>query len=103
MNKLFFIFLFVATIAAGQAPDLERVLMLVKMPYPQIDTLDRLAARLHYFDQNKPSPEQQQKLIEIYKSIANGYSVNYHFKQGYIAYEKYLLMKEKNLAGEKTR
>src|SRR4051812_39803725 len=85
-----------------EAPDLDNLLRLAKDKFPHVDTLDRISYRLSYFEQHAPSQDQQQKIIEIYKTIANGYSLNFHFKQGYIAYQKYLSIKERKLAKEKT-
>src|SRR5437879_3983511 len=78
-----------------EAPDLDNLLRLAKDKYPHVDTLDRISYRLGYFDQHSPSQDRQQKIIEIYRTIANGYSINFHFKQGYIAYQKYLSLKER--------
>ena len=88
-------------LSIAQAPDLDAALKVAKAMYPQVDSLDRVTSRLHYFDTNAPSHDQQEKLMEIYKAISNGYAVNSHYKTGYEAFSKYLSIKEKKLAAEK--
>jgi hypothetical protein len=105
MKKLFLIVLtcLLSVFAfAQEMPNVDDLLRMAKEKYPQVDTLDKISIKLHYFEDHLPSPEQMQKMIEIYKAIANGFAVNFHFKQGYIAYQKSLALKEKKLAAEKA-
>jgi len=87
---------------AQEAPNLDNLLKTAKEKYPQVDTLDMISIKLHYFEDHIPTQDQRQKMIEIYKAIANGFGVNFHFKQGYIAYQKLLTLKEKKLSVEKA-
>jgi hypothetical protein len=106
-NCFIFILLFSASmLAAAQdkaVPDLAQMNSAAKNPYAKVEELDKLQQDLKYFDEHIPQTrEQQQSLLETYRSLANGYSANNHFKQGYSVYQKYLGIKESFLLAEKT-
>ena len=104
MKNLLLILFNIVSLAVGaqELPDLGKLISGAKAFYPKVDTLDNISSKLNYFTQHVPTFEQRNKIIEIYKSVSNGYDVNYHFKQGYAAYQKYLSLKEKKLAEEKA-
>jgi hypothetical protein len=108
MQKIFLILCFVSFgwSSNGQEPVQEPAPVPspapVQRPYnPMVDTLDNQAARLRQAEKEIKSQEELDNLIRQYKSLAKGYADNFHFKQGYQTFEKYLQLKERKLATEK--
>ena len=65
--------------------------------------LVRWQQELNYFDTHPVQGDDQKLLLfDTYRLLANGYSANNHFKQGYTVYQKYLGLKEKILMLEKA-
>jgi len=100
-----------STLLAGQiqaqdttsVKDLQQINASAKNAYVKVEQLDQLQHDLNYFDEHPVTgPDRQQLLLDTYRTIANGYASNNHFKQGYGVYQKYLTIKEKFLAAEKT-
>ena len=95
----------VATFALAQEtsiPNLAQMNSEIKNPYVKIESLDRWKQELTYFDTHPVQDnEQKQMLFDTYRLLANGYSANNHFKQGYTVYQKYIGLKEKLLSLEK--
>ncbi len=90
-------------LSAQDTPDLSQINASAKNQYAKADDFDRLQQQLRYFDEHPVTgKDQQQLLLESYRSIANGYSTNNHFKQGYVVYQKYLSIKENFLSIEKA-
>lgn len=107
MKKIFLIILaFVSLNVSAQdatAPDLQQINASAKNTYIKVEALDKITQELKYFDDHQlTGKEQQQLLLETYRAVANGYSINNHFKQGYTIYIKYLSIKENYLAAEKA-
>ena len=101
------ILLFSGSLIAGaqdnSAPDLVQMNSAAKNPYAKVEEFDKLQQNLKYFDTHMPSvKDQQQALLEVYRLLANDYSANNHFKQGYSVYQKYLEIKESFLLAEKS-
>lgn len=91
------------TAQESPVPDLAALNSAAKNPYVKVESLDKLQQDLGYFNEHPVhGKEQQQMLLDTYRSIANGYSVNNHYKQGYGIYQKYLDLKERFLTAEKT-
>jgi hypothetical protein len=91
-----------ASAQATTAPDLDHLISMTKAPYPLVDSLDRVAYRVTYYDQNKPSPAEREKLIELYKLLSKGYATVFHFRQGYEEFNRYLSLKEQKLLTQKA-
>ncbi|MCX6291872.1 MAG: hypothetical protein NT126_08920 [Bacteroidetes bacterium] len=84
-------------------PDLLQINTAAKNTYIKTESLDVLQQQLRYFDEHPVTgKDQQQLLLETYRAVTNGYSINNHFKQGYVVFQKYLSMKEGFLAMEKA-
>ncbi len=103
LTILLFISVSLSLPAQTTAPDLAQIIASAKSQYVKSEALDKLQQDLRYFDEHTASSkEQQDQLLETYRSIASGYSLNNHFKQGYGVYQKYLGIKEGFLSTEKT-
>ena len=104
-RSIFFItgVLLALNLSAQSIPDLAQINASAKNQFVKVDELDRMQQELKYFDEHPAKgKEQQQTLLDSYRSIANAYSLNNHFKQGYGVYQKYLTLKEGFLSAEKA-
>ncbi len=102
---LFFILLLVHFAKAQDTTavaDLQQINTSAKSQYVTVEMLDKLQHNLNYFDTHPVSKDQQQLLLDTYRSIAAGYSANNHYKQGYGVYQKLLSLKETFLSAEKS-
>ena len=75
------------------AEELQQINAGAKVIYVKAESLDQLMIRLRPFENNLPAG-QESLMMDTYRTIANGYAVNNHFKQAYEVYKRYLLFKE---------
>jgi len=84
-------------------PDLQQINSAVKNVYAKVEDLDKVQQELKYFDEHPvTTKEQQDLLLASYRALAQDYSSNNHFKQGYQVYQHYLSLKEDFMAKEKA-
>ena len=100
--NLFFLFFIAALKLFAQNSDLNQLNASAKNQFVTPEALDKIQHDLKYFDEHPVSKEQQELLLDTYRAVANSYSLNNHFKQGYGVYQNYLSLKEKFLADEKS-
>ena len=105
-GTLFALLISLSLLVAAQestVPDLASMNSTAKNPYIKVEAMDKLQQDLNYFNEHPvQGKEQQQLLLDTYRAIANAYSANNHYKQGYGVYQKYLALKEQFLSAEKT-
>lgn len=75
------------------AEELQQINTGAKVIYVKAESLDQLMIRLRPFENNLPAG-QESLMMDTYRTIANGYAVNNHFKQAYEVYKRYLSFKE---------
>jgi hypothetical protein len=99
--KLAFLFwlLPIAGLAQG---DLLRMNTMVKNTFIKTEEIDSFLPELKKIVPAKTDSAQQQMLFETYQLAATRYEANNHFKQAYLLYLDYLLLKEKTLASRKA-
>ncbi len=99
-------FLFIVHFANAQdtiaVADLQQINTAAKNQFTPVETLDKLQHDLKYFDTHPVNKDQEQLLLDTYRKIADGYSANNHYKQGYGVYQKLLSLKETFLSAEKS-
>ena len=64
------------------AEELQQINAGAKVIYVKAESLDQLMIRLRPFENNLPAG-QESLMMDTYRTIANGYAVNNHFKQAY--------------------
>ncbi|TAH43794.1 MAG: hypothetical protein EYC69_02110 [Bacteroidetes bacterium] len=87
----------VATLYAQDNYNLSEINAAAKTQFVKPETLDRLMIRLRMLENNLPA-DQDDLLIETYKTIAEQYIANNHYSQAYAVYSKCMTFKQESLA-----
>ncbi|MBL0257741.1 MAG: hypothetical protein IPQ03_09520 [Bacteroidetes bacterium] len=105
ISKLILIYFFLISLATGlqgQSPaDLQQINAGAKVIYVKPESLDQLLIRLRPLESNLPSG-QESLMMDTYRTIANQYALNNHYKQAYEVYVRYIRFKENFYRKEKA-
>lgn len=97
-----FLFLTVTSIFASLTDELGALNYHAKVKYVTPEALDRVLIDLNTVQINPGADSLNDYLVmDTYRAIASGYSANFHFKQAYEVFRRYLVYKENILAIQK--